>query len=56
MLKDILHVGNLDGYFAFQSTCMLPFWNNLDLRKPFRGNPNPLDHHQEDQEAQGLCK
>ena len=32
---------------------VLPLWNNLDIRKPFRGNLKPPDHHQEDQEAQG---
>ena len=35
------------------NTCMLPFWNPQDIRKPLRGHSKLPDHHQEDQEAQG---
>ena len=39
----------LDGYFAFQVKCMLPFWNPQDIRNPLRGDSKLPDHYQEDQ-------
>ena len=44
---------NLDGYFAFQDTCMLPFLDPQEIRKLFVGDSKLPDHHQANQEAQG---
>ena len=43
----------LDGYFAFQVKCIIPFWNPQDIMNLLRGDIKVPDHYQEDQEAKG---